>query len=94
MFDTLEAMKLHKKYDPEHFYCKKCDFDAEDWEDLTNHKIENMAPYLEGVEGKVKKFDEDLKHIACEFCGEDFKSFGGRKRHRQQVSRPIWLGRS
>lgn len=81
-------MKLHKKHDPEHFYCKKCDYDAEDWEDLTNHKVENMAPYIEGVAGSIKPIDEDLKHITCEFCGEDFKSFGGRKRHRQQVIPP------
>ncbi|CZT18982.1 uncharacterized protein RCC_04827 [Ramularia collo-cygni] len=84
-FDTLEEMKQHKKYDPEHFYCKKCDFDAEDWDDLTRHKVENMVPYIEGAKGRVKPLDDDLKHITCEFCGEDFKSFGGRKRHRQMA---------
>jgi hypothetical protein len=34
--------------------------------------------------------DEQPNHIVCEFCGEDFKSFGGRKRHRDQVSSSIF----
>ncbi|SMY21597.1 unnamed protein product [Zymoseptoria tritici ST99CH_1A5] len=79
-FDTWEDMHYHKKREPDHFYCSKCRLDCEDWDSQLAHKVDNMAPYLEGR----KKVDDDLKHITCEFCGEDFKSFGGRKRHRTQ----------
>lgn len=34
-FATLKEMKYHKVDDPDHYYCKKCDVDCEDWEDLT-----------------------------------------------------------
>lgn len=83
LFTTEKEMKNHKKYDPEHFYCKRCNVDCEDWETLTKHKVDVMAPWLEG---RIKPSeDEKPEHIVCEFCGEDFKSFGGRKLHRKQV---------
>ena len=83
-FDTVKEMKAHKLLEPEHNYCKKCDVDCGDWTDLTQHKVDAMAPWLEG---RMKDHPEiSPKHIVCEFCGEDFKSFGGRKKHREQVS--------
>ncbi|KAK4505387.1 hypothetical protein PRZ48_003350 [Zasmidium cellare] len=83
LFETEKKMRQHKRDDPSHFYCYKCDVDCEDWEDLTRHKVDMMAPYLER---RIKATDDDKpKHIVCEFCGEDFKSFGGRKLHRQQA---------
>ena len=33
-FKTLKDMKLHKHIDPDHFYCKKCDVDCVDHDDL------------------------------------------------------------
>lgn len=81
-FASLKEMKLHKQLDPDHDYCKKCDVDCASWVDLTGHKVAAMAPFLEG---QMKDSDESPKHIVCEFCGQDFKSFGGRKRHREQV---------
>lgn len=67
-------MKRHKKDDPDHFYCKKCNVDCEDWNDLKAHKVAAMAPW---VEGRMKgNKDESPMHIVCEFCGMDFKSFG------------------
>lgn len=83
-FNTEKEMKYHKANDTTHFYCKKCDVDCKDWEDLTQHKVDAMAPWIENSvherpEGKPK-------HIVCEFCGEDFKSFGGRILHRETVS--------
>lgn len=82
-FDTVKEMKYHKLADPEHFYCKKCDVDCEDDDHLKLHKVVAMAPW---VEGRLKgNKDESPKHIVCEFCGMDFKSFGGRKIHREQV---------
>ena len=84
-FETEKLMKKHKKDDPAHAYCKRCDVDCLDWEDLTRHKAELMQPWLEG-KMKDRGPDEHPVHITCEFCGEDFKSFGGRKLHREQVS--------
>lgn len=84
-FETEKLMKRHKKDDPEHFYCKKCDVDCEDWDDLTRHKVVLMEPWL-GGRPKDKTRDDCPEHIVCEFCGEDFKSFGGRKKHREIVS--------
>jgi ribosomal protein L24E len=79
-FETEKDMKYHKKYDPSHNYCKRCGVDCLDWEDLTQHKVEKMQPWLDGKMRDNK--DESPAHIVCEFCGEDFKSFGGRKKHR------------
>jgi hypothetical protein len=83
LFETIDGMRGHKAYAPDHFYCKKCDVDCEDWEDLTRHKVDQMAPF---IEGRLKIRDEKPKHIVCEFCGENFKSFGGRISHRELVS--------
>lgn len=33
-FATLKEMKYHKVDDPDHYYCKKCDVDCEDWDAL------------------------------------------------------------
>lgn len=83
LFATEKEMRRHKKYDPDHFYCHRCKVDCEDWEDLTRHKVEEMAPYLDG---RIEIDETNLpKHIVCEFCGEEFRSFGGRKIHRTQV---------
>nr|POF14090.1 hypothetical protein CFP56_03114 [Quercus suber] len=95
-FATEKDMKKHKQDNPEHSYCRKCNMDCEDWEALLQHKIDAMSPWLEG---KMMQYARDTaaaeddknnlpapKHIVCEFCGADFKSFGGRKRHRAQVS--------
>lgn len=82
-FDTEREMKYHKKNDPEHFYCKRCNVDCVDFEDLTQHKVDMMRPWLEK---QTRPAGESPQHIVCEFCGKDFKSFGGRKLHREQVS--------
>lgn len=76
-------MKNHKIETPEHYYCKKCDVDCDDWDELLQHKVDMMAPF---IEGRKRVRDEKPRHIVCEFCGENFKSFDGRKLHRTQVS--------
>lgn len=82
-FDDEKAMKRHKRDDPTHFYCKKCDVDCKDWESLVEHKVEGMAPW---VECRADRRPEgNPPHIVCEFCGEDFKSMGGRLQHREHV---------
>lgn len=86
LFATEKQMRKHKRDDPEHFYCYKCDVDCDDWEDLTRHKVDMMAPY---IERRIIATPDDMpKHIVCEFCGEDFKSIGGRKLHRETVESP------
>ncbi|KAK4894477.1 hypothetical protein LTR27_007363 [Elasticomyces elasticus] len=82
-FDTIEEMKGHKRYADEHDYCKKCDIDFPDWEALHQHKVTEMDTYFRN------RFDLPASvhpaHITCEFCGQDFRSFGGRKAHRAQI---------
>ena len=63
-------MKNHKRNDPEHDYCNKCDVDCDSWDDFVEHKA-NANPKV---------------HIACLHCGQDFKSIPGRNRHIAQVS--------
>lgn len=83
-FNTEKEMKRHKRDEPTHFYCKKCDVDCEDWMALVEHKVQKMAEFIE------RRPDQrpagNIKHITCEFCGDDFESLGGRLLHRQQVS--------
>lgn len=82
-FDTEKEMKRHKVDDPLHFFCRKCNVDCEDWEALIEHKVDGMAPW---VECRTDNRPEGLPpHIVCEFCGEDFKSMGGRLIHRETV---------
>ena len=102
-FKTLKDMKLHKHTDPDHFYCKKCDVDCVDHDDLIQviepprnitipasvkltvqqHMVTAMSPW---VDGPMRGNREVLpKHIVCEFCGQEYKSFGGRRIHREQV---------
>ena len=88
-FETIKEMKRHKVNEPNHNYCKKCDVDCADWEGLTQHKVNAMQPFLEGR--MRHNTDASPMHIACEFCGQDFKSFGGRELHRKQVSSSYFL---
>ncbi|KAF2863258.1 hypothetical protein K470DRAFT_211469 [Piedraia hortae CBS 480.64] len=83
VFPTLKEMKTHKVKNLDHFYCKKCDVDCDSWEDLKQHKVRAMTPYLDSI----NRDPNDLRppHITCEFCGMDFRSFGGRRIHREQM---------
>jgi hypothetical protein len=38
-FETRESMIKHKKKDPEHAYCAKCDLDFEDDIEMMEHEI-------------------------------------------------------
>lgn len=81
-FHTEKEMIRHKLSEPEHNYCKKCDVDCTSWDDLTQHKVSLMAGFWN--DKVARESGASPKHITCEFCGEDFKSFGGRKKHRSQ----------
>lgn len=89
-----KAMKRHKDTmtkdkantpDLVHWYCKRCDFDGMDYDDLLQHKLDAMAPFLYNDCNKIDGKGPD--HIVCEFCGEDFKCGGGRLLHRKKVRR-------
>lgn len=82
-FSSLKAMQRHKRHAPDHFYCKKCDVDCADWEDLTEHKVAAMD-YFHRNRDRLGPDGQQPRHITCEFCGEDFKTFGGRKMHRER----------
>jgi hypothetical protein len=69
-FKSEEAMRKHKEKDPDHFYCKRCDFDAED-------DVSYLIHQIEGSNGK---------HICCPVCGEEFEGTSGRDLHVQVVS--------
>jgi len=85
-FHTVKNMKRHKVDDPNHFYCKKCNVDCEDWVALTQHKVSMMAPWLD-PRMKHAADEKGPLHITCEFCGMDFQSFGGRRVHRERSHR-------
>ncbi|GAM88897.1 hypothetical protein ANO11243_069310 [Dothideomycetidae sp. 11243] len=83
VFTSEKDMKNHKYYDPKHHYCRKCDYDAADWNDMLDHKIAAMAPFLIGDLRDAK--GQRKTHLCCEFCGEDFKSSQGRMDHRREM---------
>lgn len=87
-FNTEKEMKRHKRDEPTHFYCKKCDVDCEDWMALVEHKVQKMAEFIE--RRPEHRPPGNIKHITCEFCGDDFESLGGRVLHRQQVSNDVF----
>ena len=84
-FDTDRQIRYHKHEEPTHFYCKRCNVDIEPqtWDAYVEHKVEAMAPWVECR--RDRRQDGSPQHIVCEFCGEDFKCFGGRLRHREAV---------
>ena len=89
-FDDEKQMKKHKHDSSDHVYCRRCDYDAKDWEDLLQHKTDEMVPYLYGtkkLDREAKKQGVRIMHIVCEFCGVEFKTFGGREQHRDMVSK-------
>ena len=92
-FETDKQMRYHKRDDPTHFYCKRCNKDIvpQTWDALVEHKVDAMAPWVECR--RDQRPEGSPEHIVCEFCGEDFKSLGGRLRHREIVCwLPISLG--
>ena len=90
-FDSDKQMRYHKRDDPDHFYCYKCNVDIEPqtWAAFVEHKVEAMAPWIECR--KDRRPEGSPQHLVCEFCGEDFKSLGGRLRHRDMVCRLHFL---
>ena len=43
-----------------------------------------MSVWLVGVHRH--SYPKRFRHIVCEFCGEEFKSLGGRETHQISVS--------
>jgi len=91
-FPSEREMQLHKYIDEKHDYCRRCDYDGTSWDDLLQHKIDAMAPYLfelKKLEREDKKKGKKIMHVVCEFCGEEFKTWSGRDKHRTQVSQSL-----
>lgn len=100
-FDSHDAMIKHKKKDPEHAYCRKCDIDCSDDMQLMIHQIE--SPKHSKLLGRIY-FCQSLTtySVCCPVCGMEvrllphhgidyrlillqFKSAGGRDRHVEVV---------
>ncbi|GAB7345675.1 hypothetical protein MBLNU457_3958t2 [Dothideomycetes sp. NU457] len=91
-FDTEKAMKEHKTGAKGHYYCKRCDYTATSWETLLEHKVEQMQPYLFGIKTLTKEDKKNgirIMHIVCEFCGEEFKTWTSREKHRLQYHQAL-----
>lgn len=69
-FDSEKAMRRHKRDDPDHDFCEKCNEDFDSYDDLAQHKA----------------FRPDVHHKACRVCGQEFKSTSGLCRHIELVS--------
>jgi len=86
-FDSEKVMKEHKAHAKDHYYCKRCDYTAVSWETLLEHKVEQMQPYLFSIKTLTKDDKKNgirIMHIVCEFCGEEFKTWTVREKHRLQ----------
>ncbi|GME28800.1 putative C2H2 finger domain protein [Neofusicoccum parvum] len=79
-FPTDKARKRHCDYEEDHDYCRKCDFLAEDWDDLTLHKATSPVVHLcckfcgqdfktiSGRDRHIRQLhpvDQDLRCIGC-----------------------------
>jgi len=86
-FSSEKLVKEHKVNARDHHYCKRCDHDADSWETLLEHKVKEMQPYLFGIKTLTKDDKKNgirIMHIVCEFCGEEFKAWTAREKHRLQ----------
>ncbi|PGG96087.1 hypothetical protein AJ80_09875 [Polytolypa hystricis UAMH7299] len=83
VFDSLKALKGHKKTTPEHEYCFRCDLDFADEDQILIHKIESnkhIACPLCGAEfkseggrnGHIRQFHQAEQNIVCVGCNSKF----------------------
>lgn len=80
-------MKSHKKKDPGHEYCQRCDVDCADDSDLLIHMIESgrhsgWLPHISFCSAKRPS-------VVCPMCGTEFKSNAGLEAHIPQASRNL-----
>ncbi|KAK0609871.1 Zinc finger protein 560 [Lasiodiplodia hormozganensis] len=83
-FGTDKACKKHCDELEDHDYCKKCDYLAKDWDDLTNHKANSPIVHLcckfcgqdfktsSGRDRHIKTIHPVDQDIRCIGCNEHF----------------------
>ncbi|KAL4889522.1 hypothetical protein BDV59DRAFT_210311 [Aspergillus ambiguus] len=92
-------MKLHKRDDPDHEYCARCDEDFADDEHLLVHKIKSdrhvVCPIcgLEfrsegGRDGHIRQLHRTKQNLKCHGCGATFTSASTLMGHVEQRACP------
>ncbi|GES60038.1 C2H2 finger domain protein [Aspergillus terreus] len=99
-FPSGKEMKKHKKDDPEHEYCSRCDEDFDDDEHLLIHKIKSdkhvVCPIcgLEfrsegGRDGHIRQCHRTKQDLQCFGCKLKFTTASSLMRHVEQGECPI-----
>ncbi|KAJ5947228.1 C2H2 finger domain protein [Penicillium verhagenii] len=95
-FQNVEDMREHKKSDPDHAYCSRCQRDFFDEDDLTNHKLTSpmhkiVCPYCDlecmsegGREFHVKIYHPASQNIRCTGCDVFYKNASALIRHLER----------
>ena len=92
-FDKLKVLQRHKLEN--HDYCRICDLDCDDFQDLLDHKIlspKHITCHIcsedfrssGGRDGHVKRFHAMEQKIPCPGCTEVFIRAGGLVNHIEQ----------
>ena len=87
-FSSERDMKIHKKKEPSHEYCHKCDVDCEDDAELLIHMIESDK-HSKALAIRIVLLAWWSMLVVCPMCGMEFKSNAGLEAHIPQAS--IWL---
>ncbi|EKG20504.1 Zinc finger C2H2-type protein [Macrophomina phaseolina MS6] len=84
VFSTEKSRKRHCDLAEDHEYCKKCDYLAEDWDDLTAHKANSPKVHLcckfcghdfktiSGRDHHIKQLHPVDQDLRCAGCNEHF----------------------
>lgn len=83
-FSSTEAMIAHKKKDPDHSYCDRCDVDCEDDMHFFIHQLGSPAHSKCCL--SVFWHYPHLSIDCCPVCGSEYKSVAARDIHLEQVS--------
>ncbi|KAL2864509.1 putative C2H2 finger domain protein [Aspergillus lucknowensis] len=92
VFSTINEMNKHKRTDPEHEYCAKCDLDFETQEQLLIHMIKTKKHIVcpvcgieyqseGGRDAHIRLFHRTAQNLVCYGCKMTFRSASGLMRH-------------
>ncbi|EAW14507.1 putative C2H2 finger domain protein [Aspergillus clavatus NRRL 1] len=92
LFDSVEEMKRHKRFTPEHEYCSRCDEDFQDEQRLLIHKIKSnkhiVCPICGidfrsegGRDVHIRQNHRAEQNLECYGCKAHFKSASSMMRH-------------
>jgi Zinc finger, C2H2 type len=85
-FSNEKDMKAHKKKEPSHEYCHKCDVDCEDDSDLLIHMIESGKHSKRLTGFFFRPTLTFASQVVCPMCGMEFKSNAGLEAHIPQAT--------